>query len=406
MRRARPAVGLLVGFVLVGIALRPQLGAVGPLVPRIQGELGVSHAVAGLLGTIPVLCMGLFAPRAAAIAGRFGTARAIGMALGLVSLFGALRTVVPDAWAVLALTVPIGVGIATAGTLMPLAVRELLPERLGLGTGLYGAGMNVGSALSPALAVPLAVWLGGWRESLAAMAGAGALLAVGPLAVARGGRGAARTPSKPAPMPLRSGLAWLCCLLFGLLGISFYGIIAWLPDALGEHGWSDSRAGYVLAVSLAVSAPVTLAVPSLAERFGSRRTWLLAGSLLQVAAMVLFIAFPGGGWVWAAVLGVGLGIAFSTLMTLPLDLGTGPARVAAAAGMMLGVGYTISAIGPFALGAARDATGSYTASLWVIAGCAVAVAVSGSPLTHERLARAAAAADAVPAPAGPAMPRD
>lgn len=165
MRRARPAVGLFVGFLLAGIALRPQLGGVGPLVPRIQGDLGVSHAVAGLLGTIPVLCMGLFAPRAAAIAGRFGTARAIGMALGLVSLFGALRTVVPDAWAVLALTVPIGVGIATAGTLMPLAVRELLPERLGLGTGLYGAGMNVGSALSPALAVPLAVWLGGWRES-------------------------------------------------------------------------------------------------------------------------------------------------------------------------------------------------------------------------------------------------
>ena len=405
MRRARPAVGLLVGFLLVGIALSAQRGGVGPLAPRIQGDLGVSHAVAGLLGTIPVLCMGLFAPRAAGIAGRFGTARAIGLALGLVALFGALRTLVPDAWEVLVLTVPIGIGIAVAGTLMPLAVRELLPGRLGLGTGLYGSGMNLGSALSPALAVPLAAWLGGWRESLAAMAGAGALLAIGWLVLARGRSGAARSPLKPAPMPLRSGLAWLCCAIFGVLGISFYGIIAWLPDALREHGWSDSRAGYVLAVAMAVSAPVTLTVPSLAERFGSRRSWLLAGSLLQVGAIVLFITLPGGGWAWAVVLGSGLGIAFATLMTLPLDLGSGPARVAAAAGMMLGVGYTIAALGPFVLGAVRDATGTYTASLWVIAGCAIVAAAAGSPLTHERLARAAGAAEA-PAASGRAKPRD
>ena len=406
MRRPRPAVGLLVGFLLAGIALRPQLGGVGPLVPRIQADLGVSHAVAGLLGTIPVLCMGLFAPRAAGIAGRFGTGRAIGLALGLVAVFGALRTVVPPAWAVLALTMPIGIGIAVAGTLMPLAVRELLPQRLGLGTGLYGSGMNIGSALSPALAVPLAVWLGGWRESLAAMAGAGGLLALGWLLLVRGRSGAARSLTKPAPMPLRSGMAWLCCVIFGVLGISFYGIIAWLPDALVEHGWSDSRAGYVLAVALAVSAPVTLAVPSLAERFGSRRLWLLAGSLLQVVGLALFIAFPGGGWAWSVLLGAGLGATFSTLMTLPLDLGTGPARVAAAAGMMLGVGYTISAIGPFALGAVRDATGSYTASLWLIAGCAAFVAVAGSPLTRERLARAAAAAAGDPAAAGKPGRRD
>jgi len=35
-------------------------------------------------------------------------------------------------------------------------------------------------------------------------------------------------------------------------------------------------------------------------------------------------------------------------------------------GMMLGLGYTIGAISPFVLGAARDATGSFTASLWLL----------------------------------------
>ena len=62
--------------------------------------------------------------------------------------------------------------------------------------------------------------------------------------------------------------------------------------------------------------------------------------------------------------------------------------------MMLGVGYTLSAIGPFALGAVRDATGSYTTSLWLIAGCAGLVALSALPLTRSRLARAADASAA------------
>lgn len=402
MRAARPDLGLLVGLLLVGIALRPQLGGVGPLVPRIQHDLDVSHAVAGLLGTIPLLCMGLFAPRAAAVARRLGTARAIGAALGLVALFGALRAVVHEAWAVLVLTVPIGIGIAVAGTLLPLAVREFLPQRLGVGTGVYSAGMNVGSGLSPALAVPIAVWLGGWRGSLALMAGVSGLLAVAWLVLTRGRGRTARSQLRPARMPLRSGMAWTCSAIFGLLGISFYGIAAWLPDSLGEHGWNDANAGYVLAVTMAASAPVVLAVPSLAERFGSRRSWVVAGALLQAVAMALFIVYPGGSWGWSVVLGASLGIEFATLMSLPLDLGNAPAQVAAAAGMMLGIGYTLSALGPFLLGAVRDLTGSYTASLWLIAGAAALVALAGIPLTRERLARAAAAAegDTVPAPAG------
>lgn len=396
MRSGRPALALLAGLVLAGVALRPQLGAVGPLVPRIKGDLHVTHAVTGLLGTIPVLCMGLFAPVAAKAARRVGTAPAIGLSLGAVALFGVLRVLVPDAWELLVLTIPVGIGIAIAGTLMPVVVRELMPGRMGLGTGVYAAGMNLGSAAAPALAVPLAGWWGGWRESLAGMAAAGAVLAVAWLVLSRQRRaadGAAPAPrvvTPPAPMPLRSGMAWTCCAIFGLLGIAFYGTAAWLPDALGEHGWGQASAGYVLAGALIVSAPITLTVPTLTEKFGSRRSWMASGALLQVLAMALFALYPGGAWAWTVVLGFAIGIEFATLMSLPLDLGREPARVAAVAGMMLGVGYSFSAIGPFALGAVRDATGSYTTSLWLIAAAAGCVGLLSLPLSRERVARAAA----------------
>jgi MFS transporter, CP family, cyanate transporter len=74
----RPRLGLLAGLFLAGLALRPQIVGVGPLIPSIQDDLDISHAVAGLLGTIPVLCMGLFALPASLVTRRYGTRLAIG----------------------------------------------------------------------------------------------------------------------------------------------------------------------------------------------------------------------------------------------------------------------------------------------------------------------------------------
>ena len=58
---------LLVGILLVAVNLRPVITATGPLIGEIQADLGLTAAGAGLLGSLPVLCFGLFsvlAPRA------------------------------------------------------------------------------------------------------------------------------------------------------------------------------------------------------------------------------------------------------------------------------------------------------------------------------------------------------
>jgi MFS transporter, CP family, cyanate transporter len=55
----------LLALFFAGLTFRPQIVGAGPLFPLIQDDLDVSHAVIGLLGTIPVLCMGLLAPPAA-----------------------------------------------------------------------------------------------------------------------------------------------------------------------------------------------------------------------------------------------------------------------------------------------------------------------------------------------------
>ena len=72
----------------------------------------------------------------------------------------------------LVLTVPLGIAIAVAGTLLPVVVREWRVGRSALATGMYTTGINVGATTSSVVAVPLAV-LGGWRTSLSALAPAG-----------------------------------------------------------------------------------------------------------------------------------------------------------------------------------------------------------------------------------------
>lgn len=69
------------------------------------------------------------------------------------------------------------------------------------------------------------------------------------------------------------------------------------------------------------------------------------------------------------------GSLFALAMTLSAAATDRPGEAAALASMQLGVGYTMAAAAPFALGALRDATGSFTAGLWVVAGISVLVAV-------------------------------
>ena len=379
--------GSLVALFVAALALRPQILAAGPLLPSIQDDLGVSHTVGGLLGTIPVLCMGVFAPAAALLAGRFGARLVIGSAVVLIAAGGLLRVATADAAVLIAFTLPVGIGIAIGGTLMPMAVKERLAHRPAFGTGIYATGIQLGSAVAAALAVPLAHVYGGWRFSLAVFSVAAALSAFAWLALTRDAPARPTAMIRPPRLPVRSAMAWGLAGVFALVGISFYGLSAWFPNAYVEHGWSEGRAGALLAVLQAATVVAGLAVPWLADRAGSRRLYLISAAALQTGALVGVLLAPGAGWLWAVLIGLGMGALFPIVMTLPLDLSQGPAQAGAVAGLMLGAGYTAIALSPVVLGAVRDATGSFSASLWLIVGVGVCLTAASLALSRERLRR-------------------
>ena len=128
--------GALIALFLAGLTFRPQIVGAGPLFPSIQHDLDVSHAVVGLLGTIPVLCMGLLAPPAALVVRRLGTRAGIGLAIALIGVFGVLRAVVPGAALVVIVTLGIGVGMGLGGAIAPVAVKERFAATVGLRDGV------------------------------------------------------------------------------------------------------------------------------------------------------------------------------------------------------------------------------------------------------------------------------
>ena len=378
---------LLTGMFLASVALRPQLVGIGPLLSTIRHELGVSHSVAGLLSTVVVLCMGLFAPLAFLIARNVGPRWTIAGALALIAASGLARALVMPAALVIGLTVPVGIGIAIAGSLMPLVVRESWPKRPVLATAVYTTGISLGAAVSAATAVPLADALGSWRDSLTAFSLFTAALVVAWAALSRG-YGARDLLAGPLPrLPLRSRTGWLLVAIFALVSITYYGINAWLPSSFTERGWSHASAGALLTVLNAVTVPVSVFLAFRGDLFGSRRFWLATGAVLQLAGLLGVILAPAGGWAWAALIGAAIGLLFPSMMLMPLDVADGPADVGAMVALMLGAGYTLSAAGPFLLGLIRDVAGSFTLAMWLI--FAVTAAVLGIVLliSNDRLRR-------------------
>jgi MFS transporter, CP family, cyanate transporter len=385
----RTRVTALAALFFAALTLRPQIVGVAPLFPQVEDALGTSHAVVGLLGTIPVLCMGIFAPVAAILAGRIGTRRAMTIALASIGIFGLARAVAPSAWLLVLLTIPVGMGMGIGNAISPIAVKERVPDRPATGTGVYTTGIQIGSTSSAALAVPIAGLLGGWRAAFIAFSAVTCVILVAWLVLMRGESAHVRTATLPH-FPLRSSRAWLLVAVFASMGGAYYGLNAWIPDAYGERGWSEGHAGALLVAMNLTAIPSSFVIPWLSDRFGGRQRWLFVLSFVFLTGATGLVAFPGGAFGWSLLAGVSQGGMFALTMTLPLDLEDRPERVGGLVAMMLGLGYTIAALSPFVLGGVRDLTGTFDGPLWVVVGLIVGlivwVALLGRVTTHRDVA--------------------
>jgi MFS transporter, CP family, cyanate transporter len=384
--RAALPLGVIAGLFVASLAMRPQILAVGPLLPLIREDLALSAGVAGLLTTIPVLCMGLFAPVGPRLAARFGAGMAFAACLVTIVVFGLARTVAPSVPLVLLSTLGIGIGIGTAGAIPSMIVSRRLPGRPALGTGAYAGGIVAGSTLAAGFAVPLATG-DDWRRALLIISAVSIVSVVAWLVLGGLDRRPVDGATTARRLPWGDATAWLLVAIFGLQSVLFYGIVSWLPNAFVERGWNATDAGALIAVFNGVGLTTTVGVPLIADRLGPRRPQLVLASVVAVGGLVGIIVAAELAFAWVVVLGLSLGAVFPLVLTLPLDVADDPDRVGSVAALMLLGGYIVSSIGPVILGAARDLTGDFGASLWMLVAIAVVLVASCLPLSPARLRR-------------------
>ncbi|TMD67801.1 MAG: MFS transporter [Chloroflexi bacterium] len=355
---------------LCALTLRPQIIGVAPLFPLIQQDLHLPHTVVGLLGTVPVLCMGVFAPLAPFLRHRLRTLPAITASLALIALFGLTRSLTPGALVLVLLTFGVGAGIGLGGALLPVAVKEQFPDQSVRTSGIYASGIQLGSTISAAAAVPLAIALGGWRSALLAFSLATAALTIAWVGLTRSASREAAANARPR-FAFNNPIAWRLALAFALFGIFYYGLSAWLTAAYVARGWSLPQAAGLVAVVNAGSLVGSVLLPVFARRIASRsRTGAMMAATLVVASLGI-AAVPALAFLWAGLAGLANGALFPLIIALPVEASEQPDEVGAISGVMLGAGYTLAAIAPSGFGAIRDLTGSFTPILWLIVVAAV-----------------------------------
>ncbi|AVV33353.1 MFS transporter [Halomonas sp. SF2003] len=379
MRRMPASLFLLI-LILVALNLRPALSSLAPLLDRITQDLGLSTLAAGLLTTLPVVCLGLFAPLAPRLARRLGVERTLSLAL--VTLGIALWLRASDMALLLYLgTLLCGGSIGVAGTLLPAIVKREHPERADLFTGVYTMALCLGAALAAGLSVPLANLLDSWQASLACWA----LLVVIALPAWR--------LSMPHPWPEKMTshqqatprlwhlpLARQVTFFMGCQSSLAYIVFGWLPFLLQQRGLSDIESGWLMAASVMAQVLTALLAPVIGRMGRDQRpAILLLLSCTAIGLLGLMIGPLSLRWLFTVLLGFGQGGSFSMALTL-LVLRTSDARLAGAlSGMAQGTGYMLAALGPLAVGILLE----ITADLRVIASLFALILLSAAMLGFQ-----------------------
>jgi CP family cyanate transporter-like MFS transporter len=356
----------LAAVLLVAVNLRPVLGSVPPVAERLASERHLSSVDIGVLTTLPVLCMALFAPVAAPLAARFGARRLLITSLALIGL-GAAGRALPGLLYVG--TAVAGIGIAVAGTLLPSQVRAQRPDRVGPITGLYTCVLIGGALIASGATEPLRAW---WSVSAQAVLAVWAVPAVLALVFWLTARGVSTV--EPAGgvvrVPWRSGSAWRASLFMGAQSLLFYATLAWLAARYTDLGFSAGTAGLLLAVFSAAQMISALAMPALAR--SAPAGWIAVSVGLTTLGLLLVGSVPlAAPWLWVSVLGLGMGGNLALALTVVTQAAPDPRSATAYTGMAFLVGYLLAAAGPVLTGALRDATGSLTVVFLALAGLGV-----------------------------------
>lgn len=356
-------IAIIFAIFLVSINLRPAVTSIGPILSTISDSLGVSSTQMSLLTSIPVFCMGLFAPLAVPLQKKFGYKWSIVVLLMLIGFATSARIIYSSYTALIITSFLAGFSIAIISPMINAYIKEKFPTKMEPVIGVYSFAIGFGATISAGFTAVLyerfngdwALALGVWGL-LAVVAMFSWLLTVD-------------SPTKQlyvqedhneARNPWKNKMAWTILLYFGLQTSLFFGLTTWLVSIAMEQGMALLTAGSVLTVMTIVQLFGNILIPSLINRYPNRIIWL--HSLIAiglVGSAIIFIDAIWAIWTSAIIFGFVLSGLFPIGLMLPLDEAKNHQEANEWSSMVLSGGFMMSAIVPLLIGVVFDLTSSH-----------------------------------------------
>ncbi|EAZ83285.1 hypothetical protein BB14905_15365, partial [Bacillus sp. B14905] len=144
---------VVISIFFVALNMRPAVTGIGPLYNVLMTNLQVSNTSMSFLTSIPVFCMGLFAPIAVPFQRKLGTKLAIVLLMVILIFANGLRFFQESYLLLVVTSFAAGLAIAMIGPILNAFIKKKFPQRFTIVIGIYSFGIGVGATLSAALTV-------------------------------------------------------------------------------------------------------------------------------------------------------------------------------------------------------------------------------------------------------------
>jgi FSR family fosmidomycin resistance protein-like MFS transporter len=338
--RNRALTTLMLGHFTVDM----YVGVIPMLYPLLRDKFDHSLETVGYVSLAYGGAASLSQPLFGILADRRGT-RFIGLALFWTAITFSLLGYVPSfAWLVV-LAALSGLGSGLYHPLGALNARAVIDEsERNTAMSIYVTGGTLGVASGP-LVGALILWALGLHGTIL-MAIPGVLIC---LVMLRQGKAiAARVPRRTrgatfTPNPIPFAVLGVIVGMMMLRAWTISGVQTYLPTWYDELGYGKFMQSALVTTLLLSTALGTVGSGTLADRFG-RRVPLILSSALSVPTILLYAQFPGPwAFLTAALMGFLAASTLPLLLVIAQELMHG--RAGLASGLIMGLGFAMSAIG-------------------------------------------------------------
>ena len=350
--------------------MRAGLILIGPLLPILKAEYGISVFTESILAATPLLCFSLSAILMRSISRLGNTNRIISYAITVLTLSLFLRTTFNIA-SILIFSISLGISVAVLNYMLPVWVKENNTGNAGLLTGIYATVMGSCAAISLAITAPLAGLTSySWRLAMLPWFIIGALTSAWwwiKIPSSSTTEVVESTESFWANPLFKSRAAWSITLFFGLLNMIHYASATWLPTILLTKGFTLNRAGVLVALATLIGSLLSLAVPHYASKQKDFRLVLVIFSIfLAVSYFAISVDSGARLWLWVILGNIGAYVTFSTALFLVVFRAADATKTKSLSIMMQSVGYIMATVSPIVLGRLFDLTGNWNRALYFI----------------------------------------